>query len=112
MFRLLVLSTTVAVVSLGLAPFAAADEDSYLDAVQAAGVLEYEGDFCNTIDGICHGQWQTADEALFTGRWVCDALAEGKSPSMIADWLATGEGLMPSEYNGRVITAAAMAHLC
>ncbi len=113
MFRLGVLSGALVLVSLGFAPPAAADEASYLSALEVAGVLDYDDDdYCNMIDGICHGQWRTAEEALSTGQWVCDRLTEGKPASMIAEWLGTGEGLMPSEYNGRVMTDAAIANLC
>jgi hypothetical protein len=112
MVRFSALFAGVAGMAVALAPAASADEDSYLDALIEAGVLEYGGDYCNMIDGICNGQFQTAQEALSTGRWVCDQIAGGKPKAMIIDWLSQGEGLMPSSYNGRVITNAAIDNLC
>lgn len=91
---------------------ARADQTEYLNALDAAGVLSNNGSTCNMINGLCHGQFPTAAAALQTGNWVCDQVAAGKPKSMITDWLSHGEGLMPSSYNGRVITNAAIDYLC
>jgi hypothetical protein len=107
-------STALLVLALSLvnsAP-ATADQNQYLDALDAAGVLSQNGSSCNMINGICHGQFPSASAALQTGKWVCNQVSAGKPKSMIIDWLSHGEGLMPSSYNGRVITNAAISYLC
>ena len=112
MFRLIALSATVVGLSIGLTPTASADAAGYLNALDSAGVLSHNGSICNMINGICHGQFESTSAALATGRWVCDQIAGGKPKSMIIDWLSHGEGLMPSSYNGKVITNAAVENLC
>lgn len=97
---------------LGSSATAHADNLSYLNALDAAGLISHNGSSCNMINGICNGQFPTTSAALQTGRWVCDQFAGGKSKAMIIDWLSHGEGLMPSSYNGKVITNAALANLC
>lgn len=112
MVRFAALAVAVAGMAVALAPVASADEESYLDALIEAGVLEYDGDYCNMIDGICNGQFKTDGEALASGEFVCDSLMAGKSKDSIIQWMSEGEGLMPSPYNGQVIANAAVDHLC
>lgn len=112
MVRFIAISAGVVGLGIGLAPLASADELGYLNALDSAGVLSHNGSTCNMINGLCNGQFQSAGDALSTGRWVCDQVAGGKPKSMIVDWLSHGEGLMPSAYNGKVITNAAIANLC
>lgn len=107
-------TVSLACVCLGIwqAPLSSADELGYLNVLDSAGVLSHNGSTCNMINGLCNGQFQSARDALATGRWVCDQVAGGKSKSMIIDWLSHGEGLMPSTFNGKVITNAAISNLC
>ena len=112
MVRFIFLPAAAAAFSLGLAPIASADGQSYLNALDSAGVLSRNGSSCNMINGLCNGQFPSTSAALVTGRWVCDQVAAGKPRSMIIDWLSHGEGLMPSAYNGKVITNGAIANLC
>jgi len=112
MKQVVVAVLAVAAAGLIAAAPANADEMGYLNALDAAGVMSHNGSTCNIINGLCNGQFSSASDALSTGQWVCDQIAGGKTKAMIIDWLSHGEGLMPSAYNGKVITNAAIQNLC
>ncbi|BBZ19655.1 DUF732 domain-containing protein [Mycolicibacterium gadium] len=81
--------------------------------MDSAGLIDHDGDPCNMVDGLCHGQFPDSAAAVQTGRWVCDQVQfQGRSRTSLVDWLSHGEGLMPSSYSAPIIVDAATAHLC
>jgi len=98
---------------LALSSPASADADGYIYALDQAGLIdEGDGNPCNMVQGVCHGQFPNTSAALQTGRWVCQQLTQGKSGSSIVYSLSHGEGLMPSSYNAPIIYNAATTYLC
>lgn len=99
--------------SVVLAAPAAADETSYIVAMDKAELIDHDGVIYECFDGKpCYGQFEDFKWALQTGNWVCDQLQGGKPEAMIVDWLSHGEGIMPSSYTAPIIVDAAQAHLC
>ena len=93
---------------------ASADYDAtgYRKALDAAGLIDHDGDHCNIVDGLCHGQFDNGPSSVSAGVWVCKQVKQGPSRSSIVYDLSHGEGLMPSSYNAPIIYNAATAHLC
>ncbi|WP_333891877.1 DUF732 domain-containing protein [Mycolicibacterium gadium] len=99
--------------ALAFAAPASADTEGYIRALDSAGLIDHDGDPCNMVDGLCHGQFPDSAAAVQTGRWVCDQVQfQGRSRTSLVDWLSHGEGLMPSSYSAPIIVDAATAHLC
>jgi hypothetical protein len=88
------------------------DTDGYVAMLEIAGLIDRDGDPCNIVNGLCHGQFDDGPSALPTGTWVCEEIADGRSRDPIVYELSHGEGLMPSSYNAPVIYDAATAFLC
>jgi hypothetical protein len=101
-------------IAIGLATPASADYDvnGYVNALDAAGLIDDDGDPCNIIDGLCHGQFDDGPASVSTGVWVCQQVEQGRSRDSIVYELSHGEGLMPSSYNAPIIYDAATTHLC
>jgi len=92
---------------------ASADTSGYINALDNAGIIdEGDGNPCNIINGLCHGQFPNESAALQTGQWVCRQLAQGRSGDSVIYDLSHGEGLMPSSYNAPIIVNAAIRYLC
>jgi hypothetical protein len=95
------------------APAYADDEtDGYISLLEIAGMIDHDGDRCNMVNGLCHGQFEDGPSAVPTGAWVCQQIELGRSRESIVDELSHGEGLMPSSYNAPVIFDAATAFMC
>ena len=88
------------------------DTSGYINALDAAGLIDHDGDPCNIIDGLCHGQFDDGPSSVSTGVWVCKEVEQGRSRDSIVYNLSHGEGLMPSSYNAPIIYNAATTHLC
>jgi hypothetical protein len=76
------------------------------------GLIDHDGDHCNIINGVCHGQFDDGPSSLSTGMWVCRQVEQGRSRDSIVYDLSHGEGLMPSSYNAPIIYDAATTYLC
>jgi len=100
--------------AVGLATPASADNDTvgYINALDAGGLIDHDGDHCNIINGVCHGQFDDGPSSLSTGMWVCRQVQQGRSRDSIVYELSHGEGLMPSSYNAPIIYDAATTFLC
>jgi hypothetical protein len=101
-------------IAVGLAAPASADYDTvgYVNALDAAGLIDHDGDPCNIIEGLCHGQFDDGPSSVSTGVWVCRQVEQGRSRESIVYELSHGEGLMPSSYNAPIIYDAATTYLC
>jgi hypothetical protein len=106
-------------VGVGMAAPASADPPSaddaaagYIAMLEIAGLIDHDGDLCNIVNGLCHGQFDDGPSSIPTGTWVCTQIEEGRSRDSIIYELSHGEGLMPSSYNAPVIYDAADAFLC
>jgi hypothetical protein len=88
------------------------DTDGYVAMLEIAGLIDHDGDPCNIVNGLCHGQFDDAPSSIPTGTWVCRQIEQGRSRDSIVDELSHGEDLMPSSYNAPVIYDAADAFLC
>ncbi|MGV0874450.1 DUF732 domain-containing protein [Mycolicibacterium sp. XJ879] len=98
---------------LAAAPASAeSDREGYVRALDAAGLIDHDGDPCNIVNGLCHGQFPNAAASIKTGLWVCGQAAKGRSRASIVYDLSHGEGLMPSSYNAPIIHDAAITYLC
>ena len=97
---------------LSVIPVASADRNGYINILDAAGVIDHDGNLCNMIDGLCHGQFTDAAHALTTGDWVCRQIDKGRSRGALVYELSHGEGLMPSSYNAPIIVDAAISEIC
>ena len=108
------LTGAAAVAAVTLAPTASADYDTsgYINALDAAGLIDHDGDPCNIVDGFCHGQSDDGPSSVSTGMRVCQQVEQGRSRDSIVYDLSHGEGLMPSSYNAPIIYDAATTHLC
>jgi hypothetical protein len=84
----------------------------YVAMLELAGLIDHDGDPCNTVNGLCHGQFDDGASSVPTGTWVCSQIDQGRSRDSIVYELSHGEGLMPSSYNAPVIYDAAEAFLC
>jgi len=106
-----VLSAALAV---GTAAPASAENDTagYVAMLEIAGLIDHDGDRCNMVNGLCHGQFDDGPSSIPTGTWVCEQIGQGRSRDSITYDLSHGEGLMPSSYNAPVIYDAATAFLC
>jgi hypothetical protein len=106
-----VLSAALAV---GTATPASAENDTagYIAMLEIAGLIDHDGDPCNIVNGLCHGQFDDGPSSIPTGTWVCGQIEQGRSRDSITYDLSHGEGLMPSSYNAPVIYDAATAFLC
>jgi hypothetical protein len=93
---------------------AAADYDTlgYINSLDAGGLIDDDGDHCNIIKGLCHGQFDDGPSSVSTGVWVCRQVSQGRSRDSIVHELSHGEGLMPSSYNAPIIYDAATTYLC
>jgi hypothetical protein len=89
-----------------------ADDAGYVAMLEIAGLIDHDGDLCNMVNGLCHGQFDDGPSSIPTGTWVCSQIDEGRSRDSIIYELSHGEGLMPSSYNAPVIYDAADAFLC
>ncbi len=103
-----------AVAAVTLAPTASADYDTsgYINALDAAGLIDHDGDPCNIVDGFCHGQSDDGPSSVSTGMRVRQQVEQGRSRDSIVYDLSHGEGLMPSSYNAPIIYDAATTQLC
>lgn len=109
----IVVGVGLAVIGMTLAPPAQADETSYITAMDRAELIDHDGVIYECYPGKpCYGQFEDWSWALSTGRWVCDQVAGGKPREMIVDWLAHGEGIMPSSYTAPIIVDTAVKELC
>jgi hypothetical protein len=56
-------------IAVGLAAPASADYDTvgYVNALDAAGLIDHDGDHCNIINGVCHGQFDDGPSSLSSG---------------------------------------------
>ena len=88
------------------------DAAGYVAMLELAGLIDHDGDPCNMINDLCHGQFDDGASSIPTGTWVCSQIDEGRSRDSITYELSHGEGLMPSSYNAPVIYDAADAFLC
>jgi Protein of unknown function (DUF732) len=104
----------LATLAIGTAAPASADGDTdgYVSMLELAGLIDHDGDPCNIVNGLCHGQFEDGPSSIPTGTWVCQQIEHGRSQDSIVDELSHGEGLMPSSYNAPVIYDAATAFLC
>jgi hypothetical protein len=93
-------------------PPSADDAAGYVAMLEIAGLIDHDGDRCNMVNGLCHGQFDDGPSSIPTGTWVCSQIEEGRSRDSITYELSHGEGLMPSSYNAPVIYDAADAFLC
>jgi hypothetical protein len=101
------------VLAIGAAAPADADTSGYINALDSAGLIdEGDGNPCNIVKGLCHGQFPDETAALQTGQWVCKQLAQGRASNALVYDLSHGEGLMPSSYNAPIIVNAAIRYLC
>jgi len=103
-----------AALAVGMAAPASAESDpaGYVAMLEIAGLIDHDGDRCNMVNGLCHGQFEDGPSAIPTGTWVCEQIEQGRSQDSITYDLSHGEGLMPSSYNAPVIYDAATAFLC
>jgi hypothetical protein len=103
-----------AAIAVVFAASAAADYDTvgYVNALDAAGLIDHDGNPCNIIDGLCHGQFDDGPSSVSTGEWVCRQVGQGTTRESVVYQLSHGEGLMPSSYNAPIIYDAATSHLC
>ena len=103
-----------ALAAVGTAAPAFADDDTagYVAMLEIAGLIDHDGDRCNIVNGLCHGQFEDGPSSIPTGTWVCGQIEQGRSRDSIVHDLSHGEGLMPSSYNAPVIYDAATAFLC
>jgi hypothetical protein len=103
-----------AAIIVGFAPPASAQYDAagYIRALDAAGLIDHDGDHCNMRNGLCHGQFDDGPSSLSTGMWVCRQVDQGRTRDSLVYELSHGEGLMPSSYNAPVIYDAATKYLC
>lgn len=92
--------------------FAEDDAAGYVAMLEIAGLIDHDGDRCNMVNGLCHGQFDDGPSSIPTGTWVCEQIEQGRSRDSITYDLSHGEGLMPSSYNAPVIYDAATAFLC
>lgn len=101
-------------IAVGLATPASADYDTsgYVNAMDAARLIDHDGDPCNIVDGFCHGQFDHGPSSVSTGVWVCQQVEQGRSRDSIVYDLSHCEGLMPSSYNAPIIYDAATTYLC
>jgi hypothetical protein len=101
-------------IALTWAATAGADYDTsgYVNALDTAGLIDHNGDHCNIINGLCHGQFGDGPSSVSTGVWVCKQVKQGHSRDSIVYDLSHGEGLMPSSYNAPIIYNAATTYLC
>jgi hypothetical protein len=97
-----------------LAAPASADYDTagYINTLDAAGLIDHDGDPCNIVNGLCHGPFDDGPSSVSTGVWVCRQVEQGRSHDSIVYALSHGEGLMPSSYNAPIIYDAATTYLC
>lgn len=114
MWTVTLVCAVAAVIALGNAAPASADYDTvgYVNALDAGGLIDHDGDHCNIINGVCHGQFDDGPSSLSTGMWVCRQVDQGRSRDSIVYELSHGEGLMPSSYNAPIIYDAATKYLC
>ena len=91
---------------------ASGDAAGYIGMLELAGLIDHDGDPCNIVNGLCHGQFDDGPSSIPTGTWVCQQIEQGRSRDSIVYELSHGEGLMPSSYNAPVIYDAADAFLC
>jgi hypothetical protein len=112
--RAAVAGTMIGLAGVGVAAPAYADYDTegYVNALDAAGLIDHDGDHCNIINGVCHGQFDDGPSSLSKGMWICRQVDQGRSPDSIVYELSHGEGLMPSSYNAPIIYNAATTYLC
>ena len=101
-------------IAVAVAAPASADYDTvgYINALDAAGLIDDDGDRCNIVNGLCHGQFEDGPSSVPTGVWVCREVEQGRSRDSIVYELSHGEGLMPSSYNAPIIYDAATTYLC
>ncbi len=104
----------LATLAVGTAAPASADDDAagYVAMLELAGLIDHDGNPCNIVNGLCHGQFDDGPSSISTGMWVCRQIEQGRSQDSIVYELSHGEGLMPSSYNAPVIYDAATAFLC
>ena len=88
------------------------DTTGYINALNAAGLIDHDGKPCNIVNGLCHGQFPDGSASLQTGMYVCRQLAQGRSRDSLVYELSHGEGLMPSSYNAPILYDAATTYLC
>jgi hypothetical protein len=112
--KLLIGLLAAAGIALGTAPAASADEGSYLDALQNAGVLVLGGDECHEFPGDdgCSLRFADGSGAMFTGQYVCEDLAAGVPVSEIVYGLSNGDGVRFTPENANRVVVAAYTHLC
>ncbi len=92
---------------------ATADTGSYIYVLENAGLIDGDGDLCNTPPSAGYGcQFQTVQSALYTGYQVCSDLALGRTREQSAALIASGDGLGPDQIGGAIVYDAAVAHLC
>jgi hypothetical protein len=101
-------------IALGAAPAASADEGSYLDALQNAGVLVLGGDECHEYPGNdgCSMRFADGSGAMFTGQYVCEELGVGAPVSDVIYGLSRGDGVRFTPENASRVVVAASTHLC
>ena len=94
------------------APANAMHYRGYLDALDAAGMIDHTNSYsCHVWTDGCKWFQFNADgeEAILAGNYACDQLDAGRSPAEVADAFLYSEGL---RYDGTVIVAAAQQHIC
>lgn len=71
MKRLIVGGVAALTVALATAaPASAMHTRGYLDTLDAAGLIDHDGDHGQIIDGLCHGQFdEDGADAIFTGEF-------------------------------------------
>ena len=50
-----------------------------MNALDAARLIDHDGDPCNIVDGFCHGQFDHGPSSVSTGVWVCQQVEQGRS---------------------------------
>ena len=94
------------VLAFGMAAPAAADNDTlgYIEALQEAELIEAGGDATY--------QFNDGDSAVFTGNWVCQQVAQGRSRDSVVYDLDHSDGMLLSPQDAVIIFDAATTHLC
>ena len=83
----------VGAIMVGLAAPASADygTSGYITALDAAGLIDHDGDHCNIVNGVRHGQFEDGPSSVSTGVWVCQQVEQGRSRDSIVYELSHGE---------------------
>jgi len=104
--RTLIVALGAGVLAFGMAAPAAADDHtvSYVEALEAAELIAPDGD--------PRFQFRDGDSAVFTGRWVCQQVEQGRSRDSIVYELDHSDGMLLSPHDAVILFDAATTYLC